>query len=128
LRADYLMSETWVLQDESWRLAMVHAYVVAKDPPALPMADGELAEYVGKYQAAPDLSYVISREGDHLVGKSERGLPLKLAKESRDVLFIPGRPREKKLFRRDARNQILEFVDRREGEDLLYVRVPRSGS
>ncbi len=122
LRADYLMTETWVKEGAGWRLALVHVYVVAKDPPAIKTEPNLLAQYEGRYRAAPDLSYVIRREGDHLIGERQ-GLPsVTLAQESADVFFVPGHPRDRKIFRRDAANKIVDFVDRREGEDLVFVR------
>lgn len=122
LRADYLMTETWVKEGAEWRLALVHVYVVAKDPPAIKIPANRLAEYEGRYRAAPDLAYLIRREGDHLVGERQ-GLPtVTLAQESTDVFFVPGRPRDRKIFRRDANNKIVDFVDRREGEDLVFAR------
>jgi hypothetical protein len=122
LHADYLMTETWIKEGADWRLALVHVYVVAKDPPAIKTPPGALAEYEGRYRAAPDLSYVIRREGDHLIGERQ-GLPsVTLAQESADVFFVPGHPRDRKIFRRDANNKIVDFVDRREGEDLVFVR------
>jgi hypothetical protein len=122
LHADYLMTETWIKEGADWRLALVHVYVVAKDPPAIKTPPSVLAEYEGRYRAAPDLSYVIRREGDHLVGERQ-GLPsVTFAQESADVFFVPGHPRDRKIFRRDAGNKIVDFVDRREGEDLVFVR------
>jgi hypothetical protein len=122
LRADYLMTETWIKEDGDWRLALVHVYVVPKDPPAIKTPANLLAEYEGRYQAASDLVYLIRREGDHLVGVRQ-GLPaVTLAHESTDVFFVPGRPRERKIFRRDEHRKIVDFVDRREGEDLVFVR------
>ena len=122
LRADYLMTETWVKEGAEWRLALVHVYVVAKDPPAIKIPANRLAEYEGRYRAAPDLAYLIRREGDHLVGERQ-GLPtVTLAQESTDVFFVPGHPRDRKIFRRDANNKIVDFVDRREGEDLVFAR------
>lgn len=122
LRADYLMTETWIKEGAEWRLALVHVYVVAKDPPAIKVPAQRLAEYEGSYRAAPDLAYVIRREGDHLVGERQ-GLPnVSLAQESVDVFFVPGHPRDRKIFRRDANGKIADFVDRREGEDLVFVR------
>jgi len=121
LRADYLMTETWIKEGVEWRLALVHVYVVPKDPPAIKISASRLAEYEGRYRAAADLSYLIRREGDHLVGVRE-GLPtVTLSQESADVFFVPGRPRDRKIFRRDANNRIVDFVDRREGEDLVFV-------
>lgn len=122
LRADYLMTETWLKQGADWRLAMVHVYVVAKDPPAIKSSAQVLDEYQGRYRAAPDLAYVISREGDHLVGVRQGLPPVVLAQEAGDVFFVPGHPRERKIFRRDAHGRIVDFVDRREGEDLVFVR------
>ena len=122
LRADYLMTETWLKEGEDWRLALVHVYVVAKDPPAIKTPANQLGEYEGKYRAAPDLGYVIRRDGDHLVGERE-GLPaVVLSQESADVFFVAGKPRDRKIFRRDANKKIVDFVDRREGEDLVFVR------
>ena len=125
LHADYLMTETWIKLAAGWRLAMVHAYVVAKDPPPITLPSGSLDEYVGRYQAAPDLVYEIRREGDHLSGATLGGEPRRLSAELPDVMFISGRPRERKIFRRGANRQIIDFVDRREGEDLVFVRVNR---
>ncbi len=122
LRADYLMTETWLKEGADWRLALVHVYVVAKDPPAIKRPASELDEYAGKYRAASDLSYVIRRDGDHLVGDREGLPPVVLSQESTDVFFVPGKPRDRKIFRRDADKKIVDFVDRREGEDLVFVR------
>jgi hypothetical protein len=122
LRAEYLMTETWVREGSDWKLALVHAYVVAKDPPAIKTPAGRLAEYEGRYRAAPDLAYVIRLEGDHLIGERE-GLPqVRFSQESADVFFVAGHPRDRKIFRRDAGNKIVDFVDRREGADLVFVR------
>jgi hypothetical protein len=122
LRADYLMTEAWIKEGADWRLALVHVYVVAKDPPAIKIPANLLAEYEGRYRAAPDLAYLIRREGDHLVGERQ-GLPnVTFSQESTDVFFVPGHPRDRKIFRRDADNKIIDFVDRREGEDLVFHR------
>ncbi len=122
LRAGYLMTETWIKDGADWHLALVHAYVVAKDPPAIKTSAKALAEYEGRYRAAPDLGYVIRREGDHLIGERQGLPPVTLAQESTDVFFVAGKPRDRKIFRRDAGNNIVDFVDRREGEDLVFVR------
>jgi hypothetical protein len=122
LHANYLMTETWVKEGAEWRLAMVHAYVVAKDPPAIKSSETALDVYVGRYRAGADLSYVIRREGDHLIGERQGLPPVTLAQEATDVFFVAGQPRDRKIFRRGANNDIVDFVDRREGEDLVFVR------
>jgi hypothetical protein len=122
LRADYLMTETWLKEGADWHLVLVHVYVVPKDPPAIRTPAAELDEYEGRYRAASDLAYVIRRDGDHLVG-DRQGLPVVvLSQESADVFFVAGKPRDRKIFRRDANKKIVDFVDRREGEDLVFIR------
>ncbi len=124
LKATYLMSETWVHRHGDWKLALVHVYVVATDPPEIAVQQSRLDEYVGRYAAGPDLTWIIRREGDRLVGGREgaRAQPLKV--ESEDVLFTPGQPRERRIFQRTADGKLSGFIWRREGEDVLWKRLP----
>src|SRR5450755_4128968 len=123
LRAEYLMTETWLKQRADWRLAMVHVYVVARDPPAVVIPSTALDEYVGRYSAAKDLLYLVRRDGNHLVGGREGSALHALLAESPDVFFVAGQPRSRKIFTRDARHKVIAFADRREGEDLVFTRV-----
>jgi hypothetical protein len=45
-----------------------------------------------------------------------------LLAEVRDVLFIAGQPRTRKIFQRDAEGNITGFVDRRQARDLVWHR------
>jgi hypothetical protein len=123
LHAEYLMTETWLRQAGAWQLALVHAYVVAVDPPALALAPAALAEYAGRYRAAEDLIFVIRLDGKQLVGGREGGTAHPLLAESPDVFFIAGQPRTRRIFKRDDARRIVAFTERREGEDLVFMRV-----
>jgi hypothetical protein len=125
LHAEYLMTETWLRRSGEWKLALVHVYVVAKDPPAVALATAALDEYAGRYSAAEDLLYVIRRDGNQLVGGREGGTPHPLLAESPDVFFVAGQPRTRMIFTRNDAHKIDAFVDRREGEDLTFTRVAR---
>ncbi|MDB6101967.1 MAG: hypothetical protein JWO52_1966 [Gammaproteobacteria bacterium] len=125
LRAAYLMTEAWLCRQGEWKLAMIHAYVEAKDPPSLAVPVAKLGEYVGRYSAAPDLTWTIRLEADHLVGKTEGGSAHVLQVEAPDVLFVPGQPRERRIFQRDGVGHITGFIERREGEDIPWKRVSR---
>ena len=48
--------------------------------------------------------------------------------EVRDVLFVAGQARSRKIFQRDAGGKITGFVDRREGQDLVWHRESSGGS
>jgi ketosteroid isomerase-like protein len=122
LEASYLMSETWVRRGGQWKLALVHAYVVAQDPPEITVPAATLDEYVGRYSAGPDLPWIIRREGEHLFGGRDGKTPLKV--EAPDVLFVPGQPRERRFFQRSADGKVTGFIWRREGENILWNRTP----
>jgi hypothetical protein len=123
LKARYLMTETWRLESGEWKLHMVHAYAILKDPPAMTLPAKALQEYVGTYSGGKDLEYIIQWDGKQLLGgRAGRSLtPLQV--EVRDVLFVAGQPRNRKIFQRDEKGNVSGFVDRREGEDLKWSRV-----
>ena len=60
LHAQYLMTETWRRDSGDWKLYMVHAYAVLKDPPAINLPSESMAEYAGRYSGGSDLTYVSS--------------------------------------------------------------------
>ena len=123
LRAGYLTTETWLCRAGAWKLAMIHTYVEAKDPPAVPASVSTLKGYTGRYVAAPDLVWKIRLAGDHLTGQREGRTEHPLLMEAPDLLFIPGEPREKRIFHRDGQGHITGFTERREGEDIHWKRV-----
>ena len=128
LHAQYLMTEAWRRDAGAWKLYMVHAYAVLKDPPAIDLPVAALAEYAGRYSGGDDLAYVVQWDGKQLTG-GRVGRPLRpLRTEVRDVLFVPGQPRVRKIFQRDKKGKVTGFVDRREGEDLVWHRDAKTGS
>jgi hypothetical protein len=123
LKAQYLTTETWRRDAGDWKLYLVHTYAVLKDPPAVSLPAAQMQEYAGRYSAAPDLGYVIRWDGQQLTGGRE-GRELKPVQvEVRDVLFVPGQPRIRKVFQRDANGKITGFVDRRESWDLEWRKA-----
>jgi hypothetical protein len=123
LKARYLMTETWRRESGDWKLHMVHAYAILKDPPAITLSAKDLQEYAGHYSGGTDLAYMIQWDGKQLLGgRVGRSLnPLQV--EVRDVLFVSGQPRTRKIFQRDSKAAITGFVDRREGEDLVFKKT-----
>jgi ketosteroid isomerase-like protein len=122
LLAQYLTTETWRRDGGEWKLYLVHTYAVLKDPPAVTLPAKDLEQYAGRYSGGPDLVYVIKWDGKQLTGGREGGSPKPLQVEVRDVLFVAGQPRIRKIFQRDASGQIMGFVDRREMWDLVWKK------
>lgn len=123
LTAQYLTTETWQQQDGNWKLLLIHVYSALQEPRTIVLPASELDAYVGRYSAGPDLDYVIRREGDHLVGGREGRPSAPLKAEVRDVFFVSGHLRTRKIFERDSGGKIVGFVDRREGSDLVWKKV-----
>ncbi|HZX41282.1 MAG TPA: hypothetical protein VFE93_05535, partial [Myxococcaceae bacterium] len=68
-------------------------------------------------------SYVVRCETEGLTGGTP-GRPVKpLRLESPDVFFVPGEPRTRRFFQRDAAGRVTGVVERRESWDLLWKRV-----
>lgn len=121
LSSRYLTTETWHRAGGEWKLYLVHVYAVPKDPPAITLPAKEMEQYVGRYVAG-DLIYLIKWDGQQLVGGRKGGSMKPLKVEVRDVLFVPGQPRIRKIFQRNERGKISGFVDRRESWDLVWKK------
>jgi uncharacterized protein DUF4440 len=123
LTAEYLITDTWRHSGGAWRLVLTHVTVKPFDPPAVALPPEQLAEYAGTYRLTDEIRYTIRRDGDGLVGV-RAGRPVQsLRVEVRDVLFVPGQPRSRKVFRRNPTGRVTGFVDRREGHDVIWQRV-----
>ena len=120
LAARYITLATWRLAGGRWRLIGTQVHAALQDPPAITLPD--LDQYAGTYRLTPGIAYTIHRDGDHLVGERTGRSPATLAAEARDVFFVPGQPRSRKIFLRDAHGAITGFADRREGRDIIWRR------
>ncbi|HEY0249929.1 MAG TPA: hypothetical protein VGC41_00295, partial [Kofleriaceae bacterium] len=120
---DYRTLDTWRREGTQWRLFASAVHAVLRDPIPITLPSAELDDYVGTYRLSPDLTYVIRRDGETLVGeRSGGGKPAELLVETRDVLFVKGAPRTRKIFFRDAAGKVIGYGDRREGRDLPWKR------
>ncbi len=122
LRARYRTTETWIRREGAWKLVASQALALRADPPAVPTTPEQLRVYCGRY-ALSDLTYVVRCEAEGLTGGQLGRTPRPLRLESPDVFFVPGEPRTRRIFQRDAAGHITGFVERRESWDLFWKRV-----
>jgi hypothetical protein len=55
----------------------------------------------------------------------EAGRPAEVLRaELPDLLFVPGKPRYRKIFQRGSGGRIIGFAERREAWDLVWTRLP----
>jgi Domain of unknown function (DUF4440) len=123
LHCQYRTTDTWMKTAAGWRLIASQVLALRTDPPAQALTGQQLAEYEGRYQLTGEISYEIRREGNGLVGRETGRKPEALRAETRDVLFVPGSPRYRKVFRRGPDGRIADFAERREAWDLVWTRV-----
>lgn len=124
IHAQYLNLATWRLGPAGWRLIATQVLASLIDPPAITLPADQLDDYVGSYQLTPEIHYTIRRDGDHLVGERTGRPAQPLLAEARDVFFVAGQPRSRKIFLRDAAGRVTRFTDRREARDILWDREP----
>lgn len=116
-------TEVWLDEGDAWRMISSQTVALSDDPPAKPLTSAELDEYVGTYQATPDFSVTITRQGDQLLSVTNGGKSTPLLAEVRDVLFTPGQPRTRRVFDRDRNGKVSGFSSRREGHGFEFKKV-----
>ncbi|MFL5292171.1 MAG: DUF4440 domain-containing protein [Myxococcales bacterium] len=122
IHAAYQEIDTWMSFPTGWKLVAAQVLALRTDPPEVSLAAAELDGYVGVYRLTPEITYEIRREGNHLVGERKRRAAAPLKAEARDVFFVPGDNRIRKIFQRGADGRVTGFVERRESWDIHWKR------
>jgi ketosteroid isomerase-like protein len=123
LHCRYRTTDTWKKTREGWRLIAGQVLALREDPPSVTLSPALRREYAGTYVLAPGIAYEIRGAGDKLEGQQTGRKPETLLAEAPDVLFVPGRPRYRYVFLRDAGGAIVGFAQRREAWDLVWKRA-----
>jgi ketosteroid isomerase-like protein len=122
LHCQYRSTDTWLKTPAGWRLLASQVLALRTDPPRVELPAAKLDEYCGRYMLAPGISYDIRRKGDGLEGQRNSRPATEIHAEAPDVLFVPGRPRYRYVFRRDPSGRITGFAERREAWDLIWKK------
>jgi hypothetical protein len=123
LNAQYRTTDTWLQTKDGWRLIASQVHAALIDPPSMQPPASRLDEYAGVYRLTPEISYTIRRADATLNGERTGRSAQMLKPEAPDVFFVPGQPRIRKIFLRDASGRVTGFVDRREGRDVKWERM-----
>jgi hypothetical protein len=116
-------TDTWLKTPDGWKLLAEQTTALLEDPPAMKMPNEQLCTYSGTYRLAPEIAETLSCAGGRLLGNRTGRPEVAYQAEVTDVFFVPGRPRTRRIFLRDARGAITGFVDRREGIDVRWTKV-----
>lgn len=123
IKTQFRTTDTWHLAGGDWRMVSSMTLAVLKDPPAVALPAATLADYAGHYQLTPDIRYTIRVDGNRLLGMRDGRPEAELKAEAADLFFVPGAPRSRKVFFRDASGHVTGFADRREGNDIVWRRT-----
>ena len=127
LKTKFRISDSWVRIGAAWKLAGTQIIAVLDDPPAVPLPAATLADYVGHYVlpdgTATDIVLDKSGAAPKLVSRRPGRPDAPLLAEARDVFFVAGAPRSRKVFYRDASGRVTGYGDRREGHDIPWKRI-----
>lgn len=122
LHCQYRTTDSWIRTGEEWRLLASETIALRSDPPAVELPRALLSEYVGRYTLTPEIEFEIQIKGSELEGQ-QTGKPAKaLRAEAPDLLFVPGSPRYRYVFLRDAEGKVKGFAQRREAWDIIWTR------
>jgi|SRR6185369_428344 len=124
LHCQYRTTDTWLKTPAGWRLIAGQVLALRTDPPAIQLPVAKLEEYSGRYSLTPTITYEIRRTADGLEGQQAGRATEAVRAEAPDVLFVPGKPRYRKIFQRDSEGRVTGFLERREAWDLQWTRMP----
>jgi uncharacterized protein DUF4440 len=124
LHCQYRTTDTWLKTSTGWRLVAAQVLALRTDPPSVPLAPALRNEYCGRYALSPEVTYEVRCQGDALEGQQAGRKPEEIRAEAPDVLFVPGKPRYRKVFLRGADGRVTGFAERREAWDIIWTRLP----
>lgn len=124
LHTRFRMTDMWLKTKEGWRLIAEQTSAVLKDPPAVKLPQSMLCAYDGTYSLTPDIEVNIHCSPNGLLAQRKGRPDVEYLPETSDVFFAPGQPRSRRLFVRDAEGKVIAMYDRREGEDIKWVKKP----
>jgi hypothetical protein len=124
IHASYLTNTVWKKRAGDWKQIAGQVLAERTDPPSLAISAGRLTQYAGTYKLKDsEPVYTLSVSNGQLIGVRNGRKPTAWKMEAPDVFFIPGDPRIRKIFQRDAQGRITGFVERRESWDIVWLKT-----
>jgi hypothetical protein len=121
IHASYLLSTVWKKRGEGWRQIEGQVMAEKTDPPSIMLPAGDLQKFTGTYKLKDsEPTYTITLTDGKLMGGRMGKAPSVWDAETRDVFFIKGDPRIRKIFQYDATGRVTGFIERRESWDIVW--------
>ena len=116
-----LFSETWQKIGDEWKLRRVDINRLRIDPPAITLTQTQIDELTGTYTQETK-TCTIRREDSRIFVTVSGRAEEEWKAETRDVLFLPGEARSRKVFLRGPDGLVTGFADRDESSQVDWQR------
>ena len=124
IHASYLLSTVWKKRADGWRQIEGQVLAEKTDPPSIVLPASDLQKFAGTYKLKDsEPTYSITLTDGKLMGGRTGKAPSEWNAETRDVFFIKGDPRIRKIFQYDATGGVTGFIERRESWDIVWNKV-----
>jgi len=124
IHASYLLSTVWKKRADGWKQIEGQVLAEKTDPPSIALRAKDLRKFVGTYRLKDSQpTYTLALIDGKLMGSRRGKVSSEWNAETRDVFFIAGDPRIRKIFQYDANGRVTAFVDRRESWDIVWIKI-----
>jgi Domain of unknown function (DUF4440)/Domain of unknown function (DUF3471) len=120
--ARYHETDTWMRRDGQWQIVAGQVLRYYEDPAPGEADSRAFADYVGTYEAAPEKTMTVSKEGEQLFLQRGDRPKAKLIAEAGPIFFRKG-VEGRIIFRRGASGKVEELIDRRNNEDVIWKKM-----
>ena len=125
LKARYHETDTWMRRNGEWKIAAGQVLRYYEDPAAGTADAREVKDYAGKYDLAPGKTATVSLEGSRLFWQQGEKPKVELLCEAGPIFFRKG-VEGRTLFRSGVNGKVVELVERRNNEDVVWRKVGAS--
>jgi ketosteroid isomerase-like protein len=124
IHASYLLSTVWKKRADGWRQIEGQVLAEKTDPPSVALPASDLQKFAGTYKLKDsEPTYTITLTNGKLMGGRGGKALSEWEAETRDVFFIKGDPRIRKIFQYDATGRVTGFIERRESWDIVWNKA-----
>jgi|SRR5215471_18217830 len=119
----YLVTDTYFKRNGQWQMVASHITVLPSERKAVSVNLKRLEAFVGEYELTPGNTYIVTIEADKLMGQRSGRSKEELLAADENTFFPKGTVRGEKVFVRDANSRVVQMLDRRENNDLVWKKV-----
>ena len=120
--AQYLYTDTFVRRDGRWQMISSHATRALPERKVVKLDPAIYDDYAGRYASEPSSVFIVTREGDRLMGQAPNGEKVELLPENETTFFLGGRNIQV-VFERGKTGQVVRMIVKRGGDDLRLERI-----